>query len=95
MLKAFLNLRPLITINSDSSDFEVLTSGRFLIQRPLPAILEPDLHDLPPIAFRDERTRIKCDSYIGTKRWSQGRVRLSSEVALEQGGQHFLIVAGQ
>ncbi|XP_062704300.1 uncharacterized protein LOC134286664 [Aedes albopictus] len=46
-IEACLNSRPLTQISNDPSDLDVLTPGHFLIQRPLTAVAEPWLQDVP------------------------------------------------
>lgn len=46
-IEACLNSRPLTPLSSDPNDLEVLTPGHFLVQRPLAAVAEPDLAEVP------------------------------------------------
>ncbi|XP_065090827.1 FACT complex subunit spt16-like [Ochlerotatus camptorhynchus] len=46
-VEAVLNSRPLTPLSNDPDEYEALTSGHFLIQRPLTAIPEPDLDGIP------------------------------------------------
>ncbi|XP_062703548.1 uncharacterized protein LOC134286002 [Aedes albopictus] len=46
-VEACLNSRPITQMSSDPSDLSVLTPGHFLVQRPLTAVAEPSLRDVP------------------------------------------------
>ncbi|XP_062542149.1 uncharacterized protein LOC134210140 [Armigeres subalbatus] len=46
-IEACLNSRPLTPLSNDPGDMDVLTPGHFLIQRPLVAIPEPSVPELP------------------------------------------------
>ncbi|XP_058828037.1 uncharacterized protein LOC131687953 [Topomyia yanbarensis] len=48
-IESCLNSRPLTPLSNDPSDFEALTPGHFLIQRPLTAVSEPALTEVPEI----------------------------------------------
>ncbi|XP_065076956.1 uncharacterized protein LOC135700391 [Ochlerotatus camptorhynchus] len=47
-IESCMNSRPLTQLSTDPEDLDVLTPGHFLIHRPLTAIAEPSLGDLPP-----------------------------------------------
>ncbi|XP_011687437.1 PREDICTED: uncharacterized protein LOC105449751 [Wasmannia auropunctata] len=47
-VEACLNSRPLQALSDDPEDLDALTPGHFLIGRPLNAISEPSLRDVPP-----------------------------------------------
>ncbi|XP_062717177.1 uncharacterized protein LOC134292217 [Aedes albopictus] len=68
-IEAVLNSRPLTPISSDPSDFEALTPGHFLVQRPLTAIPEPDLQDLPTNRLSKWETAQQVSQQVWS-RWS-------------------------
>lgn len=46
-IESCMNSRPLTQLSADPEDLDVLTPGHFLIHRPLTAIAEPSLEELP------------------------------------------------
>ena len=46
-IEAILNSRPIIPLSNDVNECDVLTPGHFLIGRPLNAIVEPSLINIP------------------------------------------------
>ncbi|XP_062537800.1 uncharacterized protein LOC134206127 [Armigeres subalbatus] len=61
-IKAMLNSRPLTPISNDPGDFEVLTPGHFLVQRPLTAIAEPCFGEYSNKPSGSELERILSES---------------------------------
>ncbi|XP_062716565.1 uncharacterized protein LOC134291988 [Aedes albopictus] len=47
-IESCMNSRPLTQLSAEPDDLDVLTPGHFLIHRPLTAIAEPSLEDVPP-----------------------------------------------
>ncbi|XP_062535152.1 uncharacterized protein LOC134204341 [Armigeres subalbatus] len=45
-IEAVLNSRPMTAISSDPSDYEALTPGHFLVQRPLTAVADQNFNDV-------------------------------------------------
>lgn len=68
-IEACLNSRPLTPLSNDPGDLEALTPGHFLIQRPLTAVPEPSLHNLPENRL-SRWQRVQNYSQIIWKRWS-------------------------
>ncbi|XP_053692086.1 uncharacterized protein LOC128740561 [Sabethes cyaneus] len=68
-IEAILNSRPLTPLSNDPDDFEALTPGHFVAQRPLVAIPEPDLHDVPENRLSAWQ-RMQKDVQLMWKRWS-------------------------
>ncbi|XP_062703843.1 uncharacterized protein LOC134286271 [Aedes albopictus] len=68
-IEACLNSRPLTPLSNDPRDLEVLTPGHFLIQRPLTAIPEPSLSEVPEGRL-SRWQRVQSYSQQIWKRWS-------------------------
>ncbi|XP_058839416.1 uncharacterized protein LOC131694916 [Topomyia yanbarensis] len=68
-IEAVLNSRPLTPVSSDPADYEALTPGHFLVQRPLTAIPEPDLQEVPSNRLTIWQ-RAQCLTQQIWKKWS-------------------------
>ncbi|XP_062541004.1 uncharacterized protein LOC134209035 [Armigeres subalbatus] len=68
-IEACLNSRPLTPMSNDPTDLEVLTPGHFLIQRPLTAVPEPNLSELPENRL-SRWQRVQQYSQVIWRRWS-------------------------
>lgn len=68
-IEACLNSRPLTPLSNDPRDLDVLTPGHFLIQRPLTAVTEPSLSEIPEGRL-SRWQRVQSYSQLIWKRWS-------------------------
>lgn len=68
-IEACLNSRPITPVSNDHRDLEALTPGHFLIQRPLTAIPEPSLAEIPDNRL-SKWQRVQQFSQAIWKRWS-------------------------
>ncbi|XP_055522901.1 uncharacterized protein LOC129717084 [Wyeomyia smithii] len=84
-IEACLNSRPLTPISNDPTDLEIFTLGHFLIHRPLTAVVEPSLQNLPDNTLSRWQ---RVQRYLQTiwKKWStsylsnlQNRVKWTKE----------------
>ncbi|XP_053691724.1 uncharacterized protein LOC128740217 [Sabethes cyaneus] len=67
-VEAMLNSRPITAMSEDPQDLQPLTPGHFLVGKPLNAIPEPLLHDVPE--NRQSRwQRVQCLTQQFWKRW--------------------------
>ncbi|XP_065081188.1 uncharacterized protein LOC135703793 [Ochlerotatus camptorhynchus] len=75
-IEACLNSRPLTQISSDPNDLSVLTPGHFLIQRPLTAVAEPWLQDIP----QDRLSRWQQAQDFVQRIWSRWSMQYLSDL---------------
>ncbi|XP_058456828.1 uncharacterized protein LOC131434190 [Malaya genurostris] len=68
-IEAILNSRPLTPVSNDPDDYEALTPGHFLIQRPLTAIPEPDVGEIPENRLSAWQ-RVQRFTQLLWKKWS-------------------------
>ncbi|XP_055952313.1 uncharacterized protein LOC129988184 isoform X1 [Argiope bruennichi] len=68
-IEGILNSRPLYPLSCDPKDFDVLTPGHFLVGRPISAIVEPSLTELPDNRLKVWQKLTKIVQQIW-KRWS-------------------------
>ncbi|XP_062534893.1 uncharacterized protein LOC134204080 [Armigeres subalbatus] len=69
-MEAVMNSRPLTPLSNDPDDYEALTPGHFLIQRPLTAIPEPDLDGIPENRLAAYQKAQRYTQLLW-KKWSQ------------------------
>ena len=69
-IEGVLNSRPLVPLTNDPNDFEVLTPGHFLIGRPMNALPQQDLDDIPKSRL-DTYQRLQQLVQHFWNRWSQ------------------------
>ncbi|XP_055928122.1 uncharacterized protein LOC129959329 [Argiope bruennichi] len=59
-IEGILNSRPLYPLSCDPNDFDVLTPGHFLVGRPISAIVEPSLTELPDNRLKQSANMVNC-----------------------------------
>ncbi|XP_072375526.1 uncharacterized protein [Diabrotica undecimpunctata] len=69
-VEGILNSRPLIPINSDSTDLDYLTLGRFLIGAPLTSFPETNLTEIPQNRLKFWRLCVQMQQHFWQK-WYQ------------------------
>ncbi|XP_055524492.1 uncharacterized protein LOC129718097 [Wyeomyia smithii] len=75
-IESCLNSRPLTPLSNDPGDFEVLTPGHFLVQRPLTALPEPALNEVP----ENRLSRWQCAQDFLQRIWGKWSTQYLSDL---------------